>query len=67
MHPYCAAARFSTTNATPGKSKSKPNVWRGDDPTTKLRHSRWQRARACNHSDRTELKSENGWRSGCCL
>jgi hypothetical protein len=26
-----------------------------------------RRTRACNHSDRTELKSQNGWRNGCCL
>ena len=35
--------------------------------TPELRHSRWRRARACNHSGVTEIKSENDWRGGCCL
>ncbi len=39
-----------------------PDYLRGE-----LRHSRWRRACACNHSDVTEIKGETATQSGCCL
>jgi hypothetical protein len=35
--------------------------------TLELSHSRWRRARACNHSVWTVSRDQNEWHSGCCL